>query len=125
MAHMKNLFTHITRVTQLLLLVVVLVANSMANHALSYDVPSSQKQTTEKQATDSSDKDNTTVSELSIQSLAPSHAFSFDSQVFILPTQQIATWFFSVISYLPSQSTGYISAYFSNIFERLIAINAP
>lgn len=122
---MKNLFKHITRVTQLLLLVVVLVANSMANHALSYDVPSSQKQTTEKKATDSSDKDNTTVSELSIQSLAPSHAFSFDNQIFTLPTQQIATWLFSVISYLPSESTGYISSYFSNIFERLIAINAP
>ncbi|MFN3784721.1 MAG: hypothetical protein ACK4R6_12455 [Spirosomataceae bacterium] len=122
---MQKLFIHITRITQLLLLVVVLVANSLVNHGFSYDMPPCQEQTTEKQAANSSDDESTTVSELSIQSLAPSHAFSFATQVFILPTQQIATWYFSVISYLPSQSSGYISAYFSNIFERLIAINAP
>ena len=121
---MEKISTHITRAAQLFLLTVVLIANSLASPAISYSSPKHQAQASDEQAADSPD-DQTTVSELSFQSLAPSHAFSFDNQVYILPTQQIATWFFSVISYLPSQSTGYISAYFSNIFERLIAINAP
>ena len=124
MPHMENIFTHITRASQLFLLVVVMVANSLANHAISYDSPLNTEQSTQKHAADSTD-DDTTVSELSIQSLAPSHAFSFDNQVYILPAQQIAHWHFSVINYLPRQLSGYFTSYFANIFERLIAINAP
>jgi hypothetical protein len=84
--------------------------------------PNKSKQ--EKSSKKQQPTDQTTVSELSLEVVVPSHAFDFGSNAFILPTPQV------IYLIIESSAKAYPKplfrlSYFENLYEHFIAPNAP
>jgi|GEM_PF-4908271 len=111
-------FVHITRV---LLLVCLLVAQwSMVSGPVGspFSIPADQQQTQEQE------EESPTLQEWFVTNLAPSHQFHFDEVTFDWP---ILSWGVVTTALRPAAvpQGNYSRVFFSKIFERLIAINAP
>lgn len=111
----------LVHITRLLLLVCLLVAQwSMASGS----VERHPKAAPETEQTSNQEKESPTIQEWFVTSLAPSHQFHFDEVVFDWP---LLTWGVVYTAFRPAAAPqgNYSRVFFSKIFERLIAINAP
>lgn len=81
-----------------------------------------------KQVSKSEKKENqssqTTISEVSLEVLVPSHAFDFNDAIFVFATQQIAIIAKNNVFQLITKPIFRLS-FFEKLFELHIAINAP
>jgi hypothetical protein len=78
-----------------------------------------------KPATEQQDKQQqTTISELSLAVVVPSHAFSFAQDFIIVPAPQVIFLITEKIIFKVEKPL-FIISYFDNLFEHHIAINAP
>lgn len=113
----------IIRFFGLFMLVAVLLNSITSARA----VVSEQVASQQKAADDASQNDEdaqTSFSEWSSDVVVPSHAFSFDSNLFVVPAPQINFIFSETVAYKISQPL-YRHSYFEKLYEHHIAINAP
>lgn len=111
----------VTHIARLILLVCLFATQwtSVVGHDMILE-----KQAVEHSAPSDESDSIPTVDEWFVSSLAPSHQFHFDEVVFDWP---VVSW--GIVSLLHWPTTvpqgNYSQVFFSKIFERLIAINAP
>ena len=116
----KQILHSLSRSASLLMLCLVWFTSIFAKPTpIVHHVKNAEKHKTEKH-----DKQQTTVSELSLAVVVPSQAFSFEASDLLIPTPQIFFVFIEKIA--PKiEKIFFLISYFENTFEHHIAINAP
>ncbi len=105
----------------------MLVAVLLNSFTVARAVVSEQAAMQQKAADDATQNDEdaqTSFSEWSSDVVVPSHAFSFDNNLFVVPARQINFIFSETVAYKISKPL-YRHSYFEKLYEHHIAINAP
>lgn len=111
----------IIRFFGLFMLVAVLLNSFTPAHAVVVEQTKIQK--TADDSTSDSDE-QTSFSEWSSDVVVPSHAFSFDNNLIVVPTPEFNFILSEAIAYKVSKPL-YRHSYFEKLYEHHIAINAP
>jgi hypothetical protein len=106
----------------LFMLVSVLLNSFTPAHAVVVEQAVSHQKTSDDDATDS--EGQVSLSEWSSEVVVPSHAFSFDNNLFVVLTPKFNFIFSETVAYKTTKPL-YRHSYFEKLYERHIAINAP